>query len=294
MSSTEPSAIRTNNPMRAFHALWAAWTCIGPARPSPAAMALPPRAILWALPWLGLILGLVWTLLFAGAWRTFGEYPAGLRLVPMLAVVLTDLLLTGRITMAAVRVIESHIYNDENLLQPRRRDITSVGVFAAVSLILATFVLLVAVPKGIEWWPADWRQHLHWVYPRPIFRPLVLMPMWACWSMVLAAGIGPARPADSDAPAPLDRLAGRATPGQIFAGFLMPAALTAVYASRDMNLVIGLGIALVVFVSVYIAAMTFALRWRGQTGTTLLATALTGRLAFILCWLFVGRALHGW
>lgn len=277
---------------RALHALWAAWTCIGP---SPATTpATSASDVLWALPWLGMIVGVVWTVLFAGAWRTFGEYPAGLRLVPVLVIVAADLVLTGSFLIAGVRIIESLAYQDDGLLSTSRKDITIVGVLAVVVLVLTTYATLLAIPKGVEWWPADWRHHLHWAYPRPIFRPLLLMPIWACWSMVLAAGIGRARmeqPADAR---PLDRLAGQATPSHIFAGFLPAAVLTAVYASRDKNLVIGLGVAWVVFVCVYVAAMALALRWKGQTGVTILATGLIGRMAFMLCWLFIGRVMHGW
>ena len=217
---------------------------------------------------------------------------------------------------------ESLTYRDDRLLDNRRRDITAVGVFAAIVLVLAAYVTLLAIPKGVEWWPADWRHHLHWMYPRPVFRPLLLMPIWMCWSMVLAAGMGRARaqsqagidprtvnevagdPSQESAgvsgtagrgtQGPASRLAGQATPAQIFVGFLMAAAFTAIYASRDKNLVIGLGVALVVFLCAYIAAMAAALRWRGQNAVTILATGLAGRTAFVLCWLFVGRALHGW
>lgn len=323
---------------RAVRALWGAWMCVGSSRGK--VPAVPVGDVLWALPWVGLILGLGWTALFAVAWRLFGEYPVGLRLVPVLLVVAADLSVTGRFSMAGVRVIESLAYRDDHLLRPRR-DITAVGTIAAVVLVLATYAMLLAIPKGIEWWPADWRHSLHWMYPRPVFRPLLLVPVWACWSMVLAAGMGRARrpetgelgtkqgetaAADAEtrgrkdaekrrvaclergdghedresalvqqsADGPAGLLAGRATPAQIFVGFLPAAVLTAIYASRDKNLVIGLGVALVVFLCAYVAAMATALRWRGQNGMTILATGLAGRTAFLLCWLFIGRALHGW
>ncbi len=292
--------------------LWAAWACIGPIRPGPLARTAPAGDVLWALPVLGLVQGVLWTVLFAGAWRIFGEYPVGLRLVPVLVLLLADLFMAGRFTMAGVRAVETLAYHDDALLSSRRRDITAIGTIAAVVIVLATYALLLAIPKGIEWWPADWRHHLHWMYPRPIFRPLLLVPMWTCWSMVLAAGTGRAllRPRDTDDPIdvsstvddesqpemhdPASNLAGRATPAQIIIGFLPAMVLTAVYASRDMNMVIGMGVSLVVFLFAYLAAMAAALRWRGQTGITILAAGLVGRMAFLACWLFIGRALHGW
>jgi hypothetical protein len=280
--------------LRALRALRAAATCVGLARQGTQTYGVPAADVLWALPWLGLILGLAWSAVFAVAWRLFGEYPVGLRLVPDLAVVIADLLLTSCFTMAGVRMLESLASRDDSLLNNHRKDITAAGVLAAIVLILVTYATLLAIPKGIEWWPADWRRHLHWMYPRPIFRPLVVMPMWACWSMVLAAGIGRARPEPIGAPNLLDKLAGQATPSHIFLGFLPAALLTAVYASRDKNPAIGFGIALVVFLCVYVAAMAAALRWRGQTGVTILAAGLVGRVAFVLCWLFIGRVLHGW
>ena len=287
---------------RALRALWAAWTCVGPVRAGSVGQAVPVGDVLWALPWLGVLLGIAWTILFAGTWRVFGESLTGLRLVPALAVLLGDLVLTGRFLMAGVRATEALALGDDDRLDCRRPDITAVGAIAAIALVLGTYVLLLAIPKGIEWWPADWRHHLHWAYPRPIFRPLVLAPAWTCWAMVLAAGMGRAKAGTEDGADAggrggnelLDRLAGQAVPSQIFLGFVPAAVISAIYASRDGNLVIGLGVALIVFVCVYATAMAASLRWRGQNGVTILAAGLVGRAAFLLCWLFLGRALHGW
>jgi hypothetical protein len=253
---------------------------------------VPASDILWALPWLGLLLGLVWTVIFAGAWRMFGEY-GSLRLVPVLAIVVADCLLSGRLLMAGVRATESLASRDDRQLSMARPEILAVGAVAVALLLLVLYGLLLAVPTGIEWWPAGWRWHLRRLYPRPVFRPLVLMPLWACWGMVLASGIGRAR-GDAEGDDPAGRIAGQATPRHIFLGFLMPAVISAVYCSRDGNLVIGLAISLIVFVSVYVSAMAASLRWRGQNAATILLSGLVGRTAFLLCWLFVSRAVHGW
>jgi hypothetical protein len=292
-SLTEPAAAAPTGWRRMGSVLWAAWASCGPVRPGPLGQAVPARDILWALPWLGLGLGWVWTVAFASAWRMFGEY-AGLRLVPVLAIVVADCLLSGRFTLAGVRAVESLAGGKKQRLEMSRTDITIVGVLAAVVLVLALYGLLLAVPTGVEWWPGGWRWHLRRLYPRPVFRPLILMPMWACWAMVLACGIGRA---GSDAPQsndPAGRIAGRATLGQVFLGFLPAAILSAVYCSRSGNVVIGLGVSLVVFVCVYVAAMLAALRWNGQSAGTILLAGLVGRTSFLLCWLFVGRAVHGW
>jgi hypothetical protein len=253
---------------------------------------VPASDILWALPWLGLLLGLAWTVIFAGAWRMFGEY-GSLRLVPVLAIVVGDCLLSGRFLMAGVRVTESLSSRDDRQLSMSRVEIYAVGVVAAALLLLVFYGLLLAVPTGIEWWPTGWRWHLRRFYPRPVFRPLVLMPVWACWGMVLAAGIGRAR-SDAEGEDTAGRIAGQATPKQVLLGFLPAAAISAVYCSREGNLVIGLAISLIVFLCVYVTAMAAALRWRGQNAVTILVSGLIGRTAFLLCWLFVSRAVHGW
>ncbi len=290
---TEPIAAAPAGWRRVAGAFWAAWASCGPVRPGPLGQAVPARDILWALPWLGLGLGWVWTVLFASAWRMFGEY-GGLRLAPVLAIVVADCLLSGRFVMAGIRAAESLSEGDDRRFQLSRSDISIVGVLAAVVIVLALYGLLLAVPTGVEWWPGGWRWHLRRFYPRPVFRPLVLMQMWACWSMVLACGIGRARPDAPQGDDPAGRIAGKATLGQIFLGFLPAAILSAVYCSRGGNMVIGLGVSLVVFLCVYVTAMLAALRWNGQSAGTILLAGLVGRTSFLLCWLFMGRAVHGW
>ncbi len=240
-----------------------------------------------------MILGLIWTVLFAGAWRMFGEY-ASLRVVPVLAVVVGDCVLSGRFVLAGIRMSESLACRDDRRLETSRTDICVYGVLAAVVLVLALYGLLLAVPTGVEWWPSGWRWHLRRLYPRPVFRPLVLMPLWACWSMVLAAGIGRARVQATSQKDPAERIAGQGSPRQIFLGFVPVAVISAIYCSRDGNWIIGLAISLAVFVSVYVTAMATALRWNGQSATTILVSGLVGRMVFLLSWLFVGRAVHGW
>ena len=292
MEPTVPDAVQPNPPgliRRASDALWVAWASVGPVT---AGRVVPASDILWALPWLGLLLGFAWTVIFAGAWRMFGEY-GSLRLVPVLAIVVGDCLLSGRFLMAGVRATESLASRDDRQLSMSRPEIYAIGAVTAALLLLVLYGLLLAVPTGVEWWPTGWRWHLRRLYPRPVFRPLVLMPLWACWGMVLASGIGRAR-GDAEGEDPAGRIAGQATPRQIFLGFLPAAAISAVYCSRDGNLVIGLAISLVVFVCVYVTAMAAALRWRGQNAVTILVSGLVGRTAFLLCWLFVSRAVHGW
>jgi len=273
----------------------AAWAGIGPVRP-PRAGWREDRA-LWALLAIGLILGILWTCVFAGAWRFFGERQ-GLRLVPALAVLVLDLLVSGRFLLAGVRVVEWLAGPDESRREGHRGGISVVGALAAALLVVGSYAILLALPRGVAWWPSDWRWHLRWVYPRPIFRSLVLMPIWACWSMVLAAGVG----GRSKAPAPdpagtgeaAGRLAGKAGLRHIFGGFLPATCLTAIYCSRDGDLVVGLAVSLVVFVTVYVTAVAAARLCRGQNGTTLLFCGLVGRTAFVLAWLRIGWHVHGW
>lgn len=297
-SLTEPTTLwpAANPPggyRRILRACWAAWAAFGPVRPGPLGQAVPASDVLWALPWLGFGLGIVWTVLFASAWRMFGEYD-GLRLAPVLAVVVGDCLLSGRFLMAGIRAVESIANRDDRQLNLSRTEICAVGVVAAIALVLVLYSLLLSVPTGVEWWPTGWRWHLRRLYPRPVFRPLVLMPLWACWSMVLASGIGRARADAAEDSDPAGRIAGKASPRQIFLGFVPAALASAIYCSRGGNLVIGLAVSLIVFLCVYVAAMAAALRWNGQSAVTILLAGLVGRTAFLLCWLFIGRAVHGW
>ena len=56
------------------------------------------------------------------------------------------------------------------------------------------------MPVAAPWYPSpdDWRHYFVFMYPAPVYRPLVLAPLWGRWALLLAATVGPpARQADA-------------------------------------------------------------------------------------------------
>jgi len=277
-----------NGPLRILRCLLAAWSVFGPARP---VLSVEPRDVLWALPAAGLALGVLWAWVFACTWRLFGE-AQGLRIVPALAVLSFDLIVSGRLWVATVEVLSGFFGRFVSRSDADRTAL--VRSFLAALFVLGGFALLLALPRGIAWWPSDWRWHLRWMYPRPIFRPLVLMPLWTCWGIVLASGVGGPSSEIRDDEDAASMLIGKARLRHIFGSFLLAVALTAIYCSKEGNLAIGVVVGLAVFVVVYSAAALLAFVRKGQTPSGLLTCGFLARSTFVLAWLIVARVVHAW
>lgn len=159
-----------------------------PATEAPSAWSKTAR---W-LPLWGLAIGILYAIVYRGAWKWFGEYQH-LRLLPPVALLIVDFGFFGyRQLTAAV-----------SLFDRRPPGMPPAGLplpatLALILIVLLKFAMLVVLPAGAVIWPADWRQHLGPLYPAVLYRPLVLMPLWGRWAMMMALCIGRVSPDGSD------------------------------------------------------------------------------------------------
>ncbi len=155
------------------------------------------------------------------------------------------------------------------------------GVLVLVCVVLAMWVLVVSVPKGPSWWPTDWRAdwHLTKLYPRPVYRPLILTPMWGCWAVLMAANVGRVRPGSAAA-----EFCRAVRPSAVLLSFVPVVALTAVYCSEGGNPLIGVVIGLVVLGVTHLMSTVAARRNNGQSYATLFAVSKVAELTFLLAY----------
>ena len=238
----------------------------------------------WFVPW-GLLIGIVYAIVFSAGWRLFGEYHR-MRLMPTVLLLIVDLAWFGNRLVAAGAA-----------LLTRRRDMNDiraaaiVGAFLAILLIvLLKQALLLSLPYGARPQPADWRQYVGMIYPAPIYRPLILMPVWGRWAMMLAAAMG--RPAPG-ASARTVRLAAGMNLRAVGAGWAGAMLLTLWFIPAP-GVYLGHGVLVSVgtMVAAYFAAFLLGRRERGQTEDTILATGLAGELSFLLLYLPVASSIY--
>jgi hypothetical protein len=247
--------------------------------------------ITWIVP-LGLIIGLAWAGVFRLTWRLYGEVN-GLRLIPALAVVLLDVLLTARFMLLAPAMLvrarpDSPYMNESGDPAGDRLDSEwplRATMVAALTL-LTQWTLIVSIPQASPWWPApdDWRSWFNWLYPAPIYRPLILAPLWGRWAILLSSCIGKTAP---NVDRSTEALCARMTPGRVLVSGLLPLTLSCIYFSREKNFLVGGLIALVVVAASYASAVTLARYRGGQSRATIFATGQIAQIIFLA----VNRAL---
>jgi len=270
--------------LRGAVALFLPWPRAGPAD-------LNSRSWWWFVP-IGLLIGCCWAGLFRASWRVFGEV-GGVRLMPALVVLLADAAFFSRLLhVAAARTClasaRRSAFSEESPLRPAHAVLLSL-VLPAV--LLAKFVLLASLPAGPDFHSNDWRRYLLWAYPRVIYRPLALAPAWACWGVLLAAGIGRSHPAADEG---VRRLSQRWRPLPVAATFLVPAVLTTIYGARQGNVMLGTVISLAVLAVTFLSSVALTRRQGGQTRDSLLAAGLVGQLSFLFVYLGFSKWLVRW
>lgn len=248
------------------------------------------RVMWWIVP-LGLVVGLLWAGVFRLAWRVFGD-AGNLQIVPALSVVLLECLLTGPfLAMGLART--AHLLTGEHPRRDemdRRTPLSPVGTLVLILTIVCQFVFIVSMRAEGPWWPEDWRSHFNFMYPRPIYRPLLLAPVWGRWAILLAACIGrPGHDADPDTKA----LCTAMHPKRLLAVTILPMVLTAIYCSRSQNFLIGVIIGMIVLAMAYLVAVAMSWRGGGQTRQSLFATAQIAQLAFLALYRAFWPHIHG-
>lgn len=264
---------------------------LGPDAPRRASVA-----VAWVVP-LGLLVGLAWAGVFRATWRLYGEI-GGLRLVPGLAVALLEAFITGRLLIPAMASASDAIgeQQDRRSAHPASRSLlqtplTSRGVLVLLACFLTQWALVVSIPVWTPWWPTsdDWRSNFNFLYPRPIYRPLLLAPLWGRWALLMAASLG--RTSASADPATVE-FCRSVRPGRLLRHAILPLALTCVYCSRERNVLIGLLIGMIVFAVSYLAGVIYARRLGGQSRITLLATAQLAQIAFLATYRALWAAIY--
>lgn len=236
------------------------------------------RAAWWFVP-LGLVVGLAWAGLFRASWKVFGEAER-LRLIPALVVLVLDAAILGYCQYWGV----AHVIADGAHHRASNKPDASPGVPVAATLMLvfvplALFVLLVAVPDSTR--QSGWLEGLGLaaLVPQPVFRPLILAPMWGHWAVLMAANIGRACPGST-----VTGLCEALRPGTVLLSFIPLGVLTAAYCARDGHPLVGVIVALVVFGVTHLLSTVLGRRGGGQTEATLLASGMAAKLTFLLAY----------
>jgi hypothetical protein len=238
------------------------------------------RAASWIVP-LGLIIGLVWAGVFRLTWRVYGE-AGNVRVIPALSIVLIECLLTGPF-LALGLARTAHLLSGAKPLAAvvdPKSPLSPVGTLVLTLTLLTEWVLIASIRADAAWWPSshDWRSKFNFIYPAPIYRPLLLAPIWGRWGMLLAASVGrTARGADEAIVLFCESM----RPARMLRYAVLPVALTAIYFSREGNVFIGLIMALIVFAGTYIVAVLLAQRGGGQSRQSLYAAGQIAQLAFL-------------
>lgn len=249
------------------------------------------RAAAWLPVW-GLLIGAIYAGLFRLAWRSFGEYQR-IRLVPMAVLLAADLgffgyrMLAGAVQSLCDRKPGAPLNGDPGAPVPQHSLAPVVAVFLLGFL---KYSLLLSLPFGAWVWPADWRERLGWLFPSVIYRPLILMPLWGGWAMMLALTIG--RVAD-EGPQRLHRMAeGRRLPG-VLAAWLACSGLTVMYfAASAEHVAVAALISLGMMLVAYGVSFVLARRTRGQTEATIGAVGWAVQIAFLAAYVPAARSIY--
>jgi hypothetical protein len=251
------------------------------------------RAAYWFLP-LGLVIGMLWVGVFRAVWRLYGEEVTSLRLVPAGAVLVVDVLLTGYCLFTGLTATIHALTGRRHAREPESEEVASPSLPAITVLfltIIIELVLLSALRTGAWWWPGDWRRHLNFAYPRLIYRPLLLAPLWGRWAILLAASVG--RTASRCHPSAVG-LSRAVSPSMVLGFFLVPLVFTAVYCSRSGNVIIGTIIALTVLGLTFVSSVVMARRGGGQTRRSMLAAGKIAELIFLGVFIGMSGYIRGW
>jgi len=242
----------------------------------------------------GFVIGLAWAGGFRLVWRLYGE-TGGLRIAPSLAIVLLESLFTGALLvlgLARATVVLSGPRSAAPSGLDSSTPLPSVGVLVLFLVILTQFAMILTVRATPGWWPPpeDWRSHFNFMYPHPIYRPLLLAPIWGRWGILVAATIGRTAPRADILTTALNKSMG---PGRLLLHLAAPMLLTAIYCSRSRNYLTGALIGLLVFGVTYMAAVAFARRGDGQTRQSMYAAGQVAQVSFLIIYLGLWRLIDG-
>jgi len=250
--------------------------------------AISTGAVHWLIP-AGLAMGLIYVGLYRASWRVFGEV-AGVRLMPAAAVWLLDATLFGLVMLLGAARTADHWPNPAAITIPDQRPtLGQIGLIALFVLLILKLILWISIPLGVSGWPADWRRHLNFAYPRPVLRPLLLAPIWGRWGLMLAASVGRTAPAHKAA---LAGLGGACSPAVVLGWFVPVLALTAIYCGRHGRWMIGCIIGLAVLGVTFLFAVVSARRFSGHTRFTVQAAGLLSEISFLVFYAAASQRIY--
>ena len=288
--TTHPAPTRRPRPfLLAGRFLWAPSPAEAGELPAPATdEAAWSRAGTW-LPLWGLLVGVCYALVFGLCWRVFGEYQ-GVRWLPAVAVLAVDLALWGFRPLAGAAQLAAR--HDAGHAPP------VAATLAIVLVALIKFSLLICLPIGI-WQSAPGGDssvmspvlaRLRLLLPAPIYRPLILMPLWGRFAMELTLAVGRTAP---EATGRFKRMAAGVSVPAIFGHWVLCATLTVIFCSGSgYHLARAVMMALGVFVVVYLAAFVMARRLNGQSEATAGAACLAGEITFLVLYISHSSAIY--
>lgn len=240
------------------------------------------------LPVCGLFIGIMYAVVFSGVWRWLGEYQR-IRFAPMAVLLVIDLGWLGyRLLQGLAAVWDS--WRSRRTTSPIAVSPSLAAVVLVMLFTVLKYALLLSLPYGAKTWPADWREHLWFLYPYVIYRPLILMPLWGRWAVLLATAIGRIAPGESDR---FTTLAKGSSLKMVMLYWLAASLLTVLYCSPDRNhigwsLLIGLGILMIA----YLASFALSRRFGGQTEATVMAVGAVVEFTFLLIYLPMARLIY--
>jgi len=256
----------------------------------------PPTSPTAVTGW-GLVVGLIFCLVFAGSWKHFGdiyfsEY-SRLRLVPSVMVILAGSILGFKQLLAVAVTVDQMVLKSSDPPPDHRealRTITLAGLLAVFLVILLKFSALLAMPYHTPWWPGsdDWRHVFNRFYPRMLFRVLILLALWGKTALIIAGTTGSTHPSAL----PADRAFRRA--GNIktlLFNLAIVMGLTTIYFSSWRNRAIGVLISLFLFLLLYLASMALARYRGGHDRYSMFACAELGEVALLLGYLAAAKFL---
>jgi hypothetical protein len=246
----------------------------------------PFALILW-----GLLYGVVLSLCFAASWKLFGEIYfseySRLRLIPIAVILILGGIFGFRQILGFAVTVDRLVIGDKSA--DSAETIPTVrfpGQLAVLLLILIKFTALLAMPYQIPWWPGDWRRFFNFLYPKAIYRVLMLAGLWGKTAILVAAATGPTHPEAQ----PVDRAFRKKMSIKALVGnLLITFALTAVYFSSWRNHALGLLVAFILFLLVYLASMFLAWRLKGHDRFSIFACAELAETLVLLSYLIISR-----
>lgn len=243
------------------------------------------RAVHWLVP-VGFLVGIAYATIFGGVWSAYGEY-FGLRLLPAAVLLVADAMFFGN------RLIGGACRTADDVVGPRRASDLGVqpAILILVLCLLVKFALLLALPKGQQSGPGDWRRHWMFLYPQPVLRPLILMAVWGRWAILLALSLGRARAGE---PRGLLTMMAGARLGIVLAWLLPIVCLTVIFCGAARNVAAGLLISGITLAATYLLSVLFSWRLSGQTTASVYAAGAVGELAFLFAYIPFARRILGY